>query len=393
MRPHRRRRAGFTLIELLVVISIIGILVGLLLPAVNAAREAGRRTQCSNNMRQIGLALNNFLSARNVLPSSVTINEATFASTSPTPAITTSNTYKTVTAPTSTVAASWNYSWVVDILPFLDATDLANAWDRSNPYYWTTGLNNQPSNFQISNTSLGSLRCPDDINAQPGQGNLSYVVNSGFTFFPEGGVGFVASKVGAYTAVTINMPVGDLHKSGVMFPGTTQGTLWDYHIGSSAFIDGASNTLLVSENTLAGADSDPLGVSKNTNWATPAPQLCTFIASGHICDPAHAPTTSPDCTAAGLSLNNVGGYVNENDRAAGNYDYMNYGQQLTTKGTFPFSNSGHPTGCNMVFCDGAVRFISATIDGTVLSKLLTPSGSKMSANFRQLPLGQDDFAH
>src|SRR5436309_8526286 len=113
MNPRRRRRRarhGFTLIELLVVISIIGILVGLLLPAVNAAREAGRRTQCSNNMRQLGLALLNFSTSKNSFPAAGTIDESVAPGAG-------QNSGTSIKTPSSAPQTSWLYNWVVDIMP------------------------------------------------------------------------------------------------------------------------------------------------------------------------------------------------------------------------------------------------------------------------------------
>src|SRR3954464_11255650 len=124
MTPRRQRR-GFTLIELLVVISIIGILVGLLLPAVNSAREAGRRTQCQNNMRNIGLALVNFSSSKNAFP-----NSAVFQDVNGTP-WSASNTLGAVTPSSFSASSTWLYSWVVECLPYLDAQDMYNSWDKN----------------------------------------------------------------------------------------------------------------------------------------------------------------------------------------------------------------------------------------------------------------------
>ena len=142
----QRRRAGFTLIELLVVISIIGILVGLLLPAVQSAREAGRRTQCAEHMRQLGLALFNFASSNNSFPAAATFGDVPGTTTTADESDAASITPARPTSPAGC------RSWVVDCLPYLDQLDLANSWDKSTHYLSTTGT---PTNFQIGNTALG----------------------------------------------------------------------------------------------------------------------------------------------------------------------------------------------------------------------------------------------
>jgi len=423
MSPRRQRRRGFTLIELLVVISIIGILVGLLLPAVNSAREAGRRTQCQNNMRQLGLGLTNFSTSKNYFP-----NSGTFAETSVPPpgtpaSVGMSNIYQSLTAPQTVASTNASpttpillYSWVLDIMPYLDQQDIYNAWDKTKAFNSPipngasgTTAGTQPSNFKLSQTGLGILKCPDDFTALPNQGNLSYVVNSGFSFFLGTPISYTGGQIDLTGMLNTSMiwvpgqgstgnPVGILQRLGVMYPGTSDGGyLWDFRSTPSAIADGMSNTLLVSENILAGASSGTtLAGGLQTNWAAPFPTFTSFVGSSHICDP------SGDCTSGVLTFNLTTQsdaatgwqYSNSQNSLAptGNYDYINYGLNLTTEGTAPFSNSGHPGGCNMVFCDGAVRFISSTIDGVVYSKLLTAAGSRLPPYCRQLPVSQDDFA-
>jgi len=411
MTPRRQRR-GFTLIELLVVISIIGILVGLLLPAVNSAREAGRRTQCQNNMRNIGLALTNFSSSKNQFPNSSTFREVSGQ------AWTGSNTATSVVAPptapnfTDPKLSPMLYSWVLDVLPYLDAQDMYNSWDKNSPYFATTGANvanGLAANATISSTGIGILKCPDDFTAQPGAGNLSYVVNSGFsftTYLPNGFTGTQDGTGASYLPYTQggfdwgnNQAV--LSRLGVMFPGTNVGNAqWDYKTSPAAIYDGMSNTLLLAENTMAGASSGDQQLTQQlpTNWATPLPTFIAFIGSSKVCYSG----SSYNCGAssAGQSvgpLQAVNGsdlattWVNANNPSAVPFESINYGQNVVREGAFPYANSAHPGGCNMVFCDGAVRFISNTINGLVYAKILTPAGGRLPAFCKQLPVSQDDF--
>jgi prepilin-type N-terminal cleavage/methylation domain-containing protein/prepilin-type processing-associated H-X9-DG protein len=423
-RRHRHsHRRGFTLIELLVVISIIGILVGLLLPAVNSAREAGRRTQCQNNMRNLGLAMVNFSTSKNQFPNSAVFQDANGT------AWASSNTAKSLTNPPTSVKTTWLHSWVIDILPYIDAQDMYNAWDKNSWYGATTTLGTGlPSNLTIGNTGIGVLRCPDDFTAQPNQGNLSYVVNSGFSFAvsPLNAIGFLGTADGSnstfLTSYTFKSGTNITNESvvqrmGVMFPGTggvdttttpaTPGgdNAWDYKVTPAGIFDGMSNTVMISENIMAGASTGTSfstvgGTPIQTNWACPLPTFNAFIGSPSVCKASTGGTY--DCVGSGLlqattnatsglSLDGQG-WVNASNPAAGTFDNINYGSNITIEGAFPFSNSGHPGGCNMVFCDGAVRFINSAINGTVYSKIITPAGSRLPTFCKQLPVSQDDFA-
>ena len=212
-RPRARQNLqpqlrGFTLIELLVVIAIIAILIALLLPAVQQAREAARRTQCKNNLMQIGLALHNYEMAFEMLPPGC-VNE---------------------TGPIRNIEEGYHMSWIVQILPSLEQSSLFGQINFSVSAYAAT-------NGGFRKMVIASLICPSDWQRQVSQGNQTLAMNNYAACF--GGE---------------NVPI-DSKNNGVMFLNSS--------IGFRQIRDGASNTIMVGEKCVM-EDANELGWMSGT---------------------------------------------------------------------------------------------------------------------------------
>ncbi len=231
------RRRGFTLVELLVVIAIIGILVALLLPAVQAAREAARRSECSNNLKQLGLALHNHHDTHKVLPPGGT-GPATNAP----------------TGPTQPYPYTANLGWLVYILPFIEQASLYEQFS------FTANFDAAP-NTTLVPTLVSGYQCPSGVVVD------SMLGPTGKTNHYYGNMG--PRGTNPTTSIAYNTKAGSTHGAislhGVLGPNTK--------IRFADVTDGTSNTLAVGEISrkdancfrpwTRGWDGNAMGTAKN----------------------------------------------------------------------------------------------------------------------------------
>jgi prepilin-type N-terminal cleavage/methylation domain-containing protein/prepilin-type processing-associated H-X9-DG protein len=309
-------RRGFTLVELLVVIAIIGVLVALLLPAVQTAREAARRMQCINNLKQIGLAIHNYHDGQGRFPSGFIFQAPGMANRGDRP------------------NRAAGFSWHTFILPQLEQQNLYNQLN------FQLGLWQQP-NRQVVSTQLKVAVCPSASNPVK-----NFRVGSGSepNSFADPGLA-VTNYVGCGGAFTQSQYYDspEPQRNGIIIE--------DSNLRFSNVEDGTSNTILAGETIYFGVGTDDPGTPNNFYWDS------TWF--GHFKKDTGGRADAPEC------LMRTGQYrINPPKVAAA----------LVQRNTF---SSRHPSGANFTMADGSTRFISTTIDHTesVYNGQVLPAGA------------------
>jgi prepilin-type N-terminal cleavage/methylation domain-containing protein/prepilin-type processing-associated H-X9-DG protein len=323
------QREGFTLIELLVVIAIIAVLIGLLVPAVQKVREAAARAQCTNNVKQIALALHNYHDVNNHFPPAVVMPYAQ-AGNDPL---------------TGGAANPFGPNWAIFLLPFIEQHDL---YALANPlsYPGTSNLRNLASyNLSWRNVRGATIKtylCPSDIG--PG---APFTDPGGAPPEPGWARGNYACSGG--TADTDHHIGGDSAVPQPPFPGLSKGPVMSINFGVTltTIPDGSSNTFLVHEVRIGLNPSDRRGV-----WAMGMPGS-SIVCAGRDYDPT--PNNRLD------QSDEIEGCWRFWYAGIGSKDGMGCRNSAGSYSMGGQARSQHPGGCNAAFCDGHVQFINNSI--------------------------------
>jgi prepilin-type N-terminal cleavage/methylation domain-containing protein/prepilin-type processing-associated H-X9-DG protein len=326
-----RRKIGFTLVELLVVIAIIGILIALLLPAVQAAREAARRSSCTNHIKQIALGLHNYMSAHNTLmAASYPIWSIAARCRYP------SNPSQTCCFPST--CQRYGPSPFVDILPFIEQQSVFERWD------FFCAWQPSDSNAALTNASrIDTFVCPSDRRAlNYAQGNYAFSIGPNLGW--------------ATTA--------DPRYSNGLFRWRQETTVADV-------LDGLSNTLMLSERLIGDEDN---GKNSNTDRIPGEPLPSGFPYWFPTQAQVDAWGYQATVTNNGWAKQNSRGGCNEiwssglnffNECVGPNWKYpevQTYGCGLSVGEGIRSPRSRHPGGVNVALGDASVRFMGDGVD-------------------------------
>jgi prepilin-type N-terminal cleavage/methylation domain-containing protein/prepilin-type processing-associated H-X9-DG protein len=329
--------SAFSLVELLVVIAIIGILISLLLPAVQAAREAARRLQCSNNLRQLGLAMHNYVSLHNILPNSGWSDTA--------------HGYPT------------DYSPLAKLLPYCEQQNLQSMIDYNVFPGGKFGL--VPQLYAVAKAVVPVFLCPSD-SEKP----LHDIVSGSAT----------VSLAGANYAFN----GGDGTNSDTNMATTTDkgGICWtDARIGLASVRDGTSHTIAITESLRGPGDTLPKAAMPDVQVyrATPCSIALAQAAEdggfGALLpsvtgwDGKRLTTWLESCLPGGPLMN-------------GRFTPNSPIPDLTSgSGKLCAARSRHPGGVDACFCDGSVRFVNDSIERTTWHALWTRAGGEVTSDY------------
>ncbi len=352
MRRSRRQGAGFTLIELLVVIAIIAVLISLLLPAVQSAREAARRAQCTNNLKQLGLALHNYESANGAFP----------------PAGQSSN--YTISPPQNQYLDG-AYSVFPRLLPFMEGGTTFNALNFSLDYNDLSG-----ANYTGASQAISVFLCPSSPNASA---NHDATGDPNGAPFEANGPGYGLTDYGAtcYTDIDPNGLTGQAGATPVV-PYRNKNSRVDglLKLGKtriSECTDGLSNTLAIAED--AGRDASYVSQYAESYY-NGVTTLIRNVPGATTAGRRFWRWAEPHC-----SLGVSGGINNKSlpDHEASNY--QTFPGTLGTAGNKAGNNqslySYHPGGINALAGDGSVRFLKESTNVIVLRGLTSLKGGEV----------------
>jgi prepilin-type N-terminal cleavage/methylation domain-containing protein/prepilin-type processing-associated H-X9-DG protein len=312
-----RRRAGFSLVELLVVIAIIGVLVGLLLPAVQSAREAARRSQCASNLRQLGLALHNHVDARRQFPAGYLADTSSPA------------------RDPDTFDAAPGTGWGLAIAPFIEEAAVATGYNAA------AGVA-AAANQGIVSRRLGVFLCPTSTGPR-----------EPFAAQDEAGAPHSSGARLGRTDYVANAGHEDPWDTSprASWDGVANGPLFrNSRTRPAHVLDGLSKTVFIGEHSQALSQKAWAGVVPGA-WCQPTEKQ---RLAGTAAEHAAALVLSHSGPAA-----NEAGVIHVPNDPAGHCDQM-------------FSE--HPSGANVVFGDGSVRLVEAAIDRAAWAALCSIAG-------------------
>jgi prepilin-type N-terminal cleavage/methylation domain-containing protein/prepilin-type processing-associated H-X9-DG protein len=387
----RRVRIGFTLVELLVVISIIAVLIGMLLPAVQSARESARRANCASNMRQIGLGLLNYESSHKVLPSG---GEGTR--------------YGAAAATTTFIDAKVGGAWefahqsrlspYAMILPFIDKNQLFQRMDPG------VGYRDSYKNVVAGAERVAIYVCPTNpwatmqyknpIFTQTGNASGNNATAATLDTGLDGSTDFGKLDYFCTVYTDINGDEGDLANYGmrntsfktVNGTATTQLNRCDGALACpgaplSSITDGVSNTIFAVEDV--GRNHPSMLYKTKSKYEADTTAMCTAgladatalaTANGSTANCAVYRWIDPDAAGSGVSgpPNATAGYthyINNNASPMGGPTGGEWTNNNCGLNDEPFSF--HPGGANAVFADGSVHFLAETIAAKVMRAMVS----------------------